>query len=118
MAKKATTVTKADIDLCLKALGLPYDAKPAQIEQAYEAFMAKCKRNLLSADPVKRENTRNDMDIIAGIYFNIKKSVTYADRLKHAPSQSRSSDSSSMTTYSLIAICVMALAVGGWFMLK
>jgi len=82
--KKNSLVSTSDIELCFKALGVSYDATPAEVDKAYSGFMEKNKRGLMSADPYKVQRTRDDMNLISDLHFKIKKSVTYQDRLKHA----------------------------------
>ena len=77
------TVSKADIELCFRALGVPYEATPADVEKAYIGFMERCSRGLQSADPDKVQQARADMELISELHFRIKKSVTYQDRLRH-----------------------------------
>lgn len=117
MAKKDAPVTKTDIELCFKALGLPYDASPERVDLAYEAFMLRSKRNLQSADPVKLERTRADMDLISDIHFRIRKSVTYADRKKHAASQLNDSGGVSIGVFAIIAMAVAIMACGVWYVM-
>ncbi|HZV82004.1 MAG TPA: hypothetical protein VFF53_07540 [Geobacteraceae bacterium] len=115
MKKNSTDIRRTDIDLCFKALGLSTDASPAQVDKAYDAFMQRCKRQLLSADPGKRERTRSDMDLISDIHFRIKKSVTYADRLKMMGAQGGDGESSaSMMKYAVGIAGVAVAAVVAW----
>jgi hypothetical protein len=79
---RKTTVNKTDIELCFKALGVPYTATPAEVDKAYTGFMESCNRGLQSADPNKVQRTRADMELISDLHFKIKKSVTYQERLK------------------------------------
>lgn len=83
MNPRTKTVSKTDIELCFKALGVSYEATPAEVDKAYNSFMERCRRGLQSADPNKVQRTRADMELISDLHFRIKKSVTYQDRLKH-----------------------------------
>lgn len=81
--RKNPKVSRTDIELCFKALGVPYEATPAEVDKAYDSFIEKCRRGLQSADPSKVQRTRSDMELISDLHFKIKKSVTYKDRLKN-----------------------------------
>jgi hypothetical protein len=115
---RKTDIKRADIELCFKALGLPPDASPAQVDKAYDAYMQRCQRQLLSADPGKRERTRIDMDLISDIHFRIRKSVTYADRLKMmGPQGGDGKNSGAMMKYVAGFACVVVVVVAVWKMM-
>ena len=111
--RKKPTISKTDIELCFKAMGVPYEATPAEVDKAYTSFMEKCKRGLLSADPNKVQRTKADMDLISDLHFKIKHSVTYQDRLKNgAYAREKSEDSRKQVTLVLIAAsCLVMIAV-------
>lgn len=107
-------IGRTDIELCFKALGLSTDASPAQVDKAFDAYLQRCKRDLLSADPGKRERTRSDMDMIADIHFRIKRSVTYADRLKLVGASGGGEEGGSLLKYAVGIACVVIVVVVAW----
>lgn len=117
MAGIDTSVSKADIDLCFRALGLPDDASPERVDLAYEAFMARSRRNLQTVDPVKQATTMAEMESIAIIHFKIKKSVTADDRKIYAGSQFTDSGGISIGMFATIASAVTGVTCGVWYLL-
>jgi predicted nucleic acid-binding Zn ribbon protein len=66
-----------DIDLCYKALGLSIGDSPQQVESTYTRLMEIYKNNMKSPDGHVRQEAKNNMELIADMYANIKDSVTY-----------------------------------------
>ncbi|HZV82002.1 MAG TPA: hypothetical protein VFF53_07530 [Geobacteraceae bacterium] len=117
MKKRAISVSRSDIDLCFKALGIPSDATPAQVEQAYAAFIERGRRKTLSADPVLREQAINDMELISDIHFRVIQSVTYADRLNQAAGLDGYTGGFPLIPYTLSFVFGAVLAFGAWYLL-
>lgn len=112
------TIGRTDIELCFKALGLSTDATPAQVDKAYDSYMQRCKRDMLSADPGKRERARSDMDMISDMHFRIKKSVTYAARLKMVGASGGDSEGGgSLLKYAIGFACLLVVVVVAWKMM-
>lgn len=105
-----STVSKADVELCFRALGVSYEATPTEVDKAYASFIENCRKGLLSADPNKVERSKADMDLIADLHFKIRKSVTYEDRLNNGEfSQERDSYTGKelMLTLAVISSLIM-----------
>ena len=66
-----------DIDLCYKALGLSIGDSPQQVESTYTRLMEIYNNNMKSPDGHVRQDAKNNMELIADMYANIKDSVTY-----------------------------------------
>ncbi len=109
--RKKATVSKTDIELCFKALGVSCEATPVEVDKAYERFMERSRRGLLSADPNKVRRTKADMDLISDLHFKIRRSVTYQDRLKNG-AFSRQKDGYTgkelMLTLAVISLLIVA----------
>ncbi|GEM_PF-2359162 len=117
MKHNAIPVSYLDLDLCYRALGIPYDATPVQVEQAYAAYLETGRQKLLSPDPVLREQARNDMELITDLHLRIAGSLSYADRLQLATGTDYSDGGSPLVPYFLAFATGAVLAFGSWYLL-
>ena len=79
-----------DVALCYQSMGVQFDSSAAEIEQRYRSLAEEYKKTLGSADPAKREEASQSLELIGVLYDKIRTSITY--RAVQKDYQKKSSD--------------------------
>jgi curved DNA-binding protein CbpA len=71
-----------DVALCYKALGIPFDSSPAEVERAYRSLSAQFNKDLHSPDPATRLKAKEDAELVTSLYEKITNSANYQRKMK------------------------------------
>ncbi len=112
------SVWQTEIDLCFRALGIPCDATPDQMERAFASFMDRARLKLLSSDPHMREEARGDMVFVAHIHERlIQGDIPHRERCRKGDGRR----DGALISLSICLICFLLAAVlslGAWLLVN
>lgn len=112
------SVLQTEIDLCFKALGIPCDATPDQVERAFAFFMDRARLKLLSSDPIMREQARSDMVFVAHIHERLTQGdIPLRERCRKGDGRG----DGALVSLSICLICFLLaafLSLGAWLLVN
>lgn len=66
-----------DVALCYQAMGLPLDASPVEIDRVFLSLTEEARKKLEHSDPALRQEARQSLQLLQGMYEKVRSSITY-----------------------------------------